>query len=599
MKQVKNLFSKIRDIRARNMTRYKGAKIALMCLFPIFLVLLTEYNHLRNVGLLLEFIRTRPNIFIFDLLIISSIVAILTLLFRRGGVAITVSGLLFYIFSIVEYFKYDISGTHFVIADLMMTENAGDIAKMARIDFRIIFGGSLLILLFFIVTAFFLNIRIKGSKRVTIVSGVASCLVFVFCIVSPMVSSKIYDFFGVDRETAVDMFKTNQKFQNNNFIAFLVQSTSEQFARKVQKPEGYSQEAIDAILAGQQDSGGENFQKPNVIFVMSESLADFREFSGVTVPSDVYAPYDRIAEKGYRGTSVVPTFGGYTPRTEFELLFGLPVKSLNNSVTPHRLLNKDEQMAFPRYYKDLGYETSYIHPFSATFYNRDEVYPRYGFDHLYFEDSMTVEETKFRLYADDAVVFKQIEAQLESSDRPQYIYATSMQNHEPFNDPEHPSESEFQYYLDGVKNTGEQLEKFISYLEQKGEPTIVVFIGDHFPFFSTSDDTYEKMGINSENCESVYRQKFLIWSNMDLDYSKLPQNEFSTFYLPTLTADLIGAPETKGMNYMREKLKSVPVYSYIPGFLTPRDEELDMLTYDRTLGKKYSLGYFDADRDAA
>ena len=53
------------------------------------------------------------------------------------------------------------------------------------------------------------------------------------------------------------------------------------------------------------------------------------------------------------------------------------------------------------------------------------------------------------------------------------------------------------------------------------------------------------------------------------------------------------------MNYMREKLKSVPVYSYIPGFLTPRDEELDMLTYDRTLGKKYSLGYFDADRDAA
>lgn len=74
--------------------------------------------------------------------------------------------------------------------------------------------------------------------------------------------------------------------------------------------------------------------------IMSEAFADFRRFEDQLDLNigDTYAGFDAVAEEGYTGTAIVPTYASWTVRTEFELNFGLPVRSLNDPNMPQRLL---------------------------------------------------------------------------------------------------------------------------------------------------------------------------------------------------------------------------------------------------------------------
>ena len=108
--------------------------------------------------------------------------------------------------------------------------------------------------------------------------------------------------------------------------------------------------------------------KPNIIFIMSESFSDFRVFNSLNISDDIYSGFDEVAKEGFMGHCIVPTFGGYTTRTEFELLTGLPTYAINTPSVPQNLLKKQYIIdSFPRYFKNLGYSTTYIHPFSKTF----------------------------------------------------------------------------------------------------------------------------------------------------------------------------------------------------------------------------------------
>ena len=85
--------------------------------------------------------------------------------------------------------------------------------------------------------------------------------------------------------------------------------------------------------------------------------------------------YKRQAQEGFRGNAVVPTFGNTTMRTEFELMFGVPMKSLNDPTTPQKtLVEREQQPTFAQYYKQNGYSTAYI-PVS---YTHLDVYKRQG-----------------------------------------------------------------------------------------------------------------------------------------------------------------------------------------------------------------------------
>ena len=71
---------------------------------------------------------------------------------------------------------------------------------------------------------------------------------------------------------------------------------------------------------------------------MSESFSDFRVFDSLEVNNDIYSGFDSVGAEGYVGNCIVPTFGGYTTRSEFELLTGLPTYAINTPSVPQNLL---------------------------------------------------------------------------------------------------------------------------------------------------------------------------------------------------------------------------------------------------------------------
>ena len=254
---------------------------------------------------------------------------------------------------------------------------------------------------------------------------------------------------------------------------------------------------------------------------------------------------------------------------------------------PQRMLLERQQPTIPSYYKAQGYSTAYVHPFQGSFYNRRSIYGRFSFDTMIFEDDFTVPVDLYGTYIDDNTVYNQIEQLITDTDEPLYLHATTMQNHQPYN--QGTGATEFDNYLQWVKHSSDGLADFIDRLSKLDEPTIVLFIGDHFPSLRGEDGIYAQLGITSENCSTLYEQKYVMWNNFGLDMTKVqPQEEVSVFYLPYVMMQEVGMPKDSFTQSMMDEMPVTPIYStnYAPG--QERNEKLDTLTYDRILGDMLS-----------
>lgn len=98
---------------------------------------------------------------------------------------------------------------------------------------------------------------------------------------------------------------------------------------------------------------------------------------------------------------------------------------------------------------------------------------------MIFENDFTVPVSTYGEYIDDNVVYNQIESLIASSDEPLYLHATTMQNHQPYSDGD--SSDEFINYLSRIQHSADGLADFLERLSKMDEPTIVLFVGDHFP----------------------------------------------------------------------------------------------------------------------
>lgn len=592
------IYDKIHRLNERrniNSETYKATNLILTILFPIFIVLIAEINQFKYPSKLIMFIAEKPSIFIYDIFISSIIFYALYLLFRKGFWAVLIQGLVYFLLSTAELFKYGTNGNHLILTDMKLFRSAKSLTSFAYIKITPMLVTYALLLILYIGACFWFNPKLKNPFKKRLVPFLASFSAGFLIIGVPSVSNMVYAVFDVDTTKSDNAFLLNEKFENNSFIAFFLQTFTENISNKLTKPEDYTQDTVDEILEDTEENnenltiGDSECIKPNVIQIMSESMADFRVFNELNLNTDAYDDLDSIANEGYLGKAVVPTYASFTVRTEFELLFGLPVKSLNDPNMPQRMLLTREQPTMVQYYHNLGYSTAYVHPFLSSFYSRQRIYSQFGFDTMIFQDNFSIPVEYLGSYITDDTVFRQIEQLIEDTDQPLYVHTTTMQNHQPYTNGENPDD-EITNYLNNVRITGKALKQFTEYLKTIDEPTVIMFIGDHFPSMRKDNNVYDTLGVTSENCSIVYEQNYIIWSNYDLNYSNVPTEKFSTFYMPYILWDLIDAPKDTFIQSMLDKMETLPIYStsYNPSQLN--DEDLDILTYDRILGDNVS-GY--------
>lgn len=589
------LFDNIHRLNVRrdlNSETYKATNILLTIMFPIFIVFMAEINQCKYPSKFVMFLVEKPTVVLYDVLISSIIFYSLYLLFRKGFWAVLVQSIVYFSLSIAELFKYGTNGNHLILTDMKLFRSIKSLTSFAYIKITYMLVIYTVIVLAYVVACFWFNPKLKNSFKKRIVPAIGTITASVMIICVPTVSNVVYAVFDVDTTKSDNAFLLNEKFENNSFLAFFLQTFTENISNQLTEPEDYTEDTVDEILdstSEQQEAtiGDSDTVQPNVIQIMSESCADFRVFDELNLNTTAYDKFDQIASEGYSGKAIVPTYASFTVRTEFELLFGLPVKSLNDPNMPQRVLLTREQPTIVQYYKQMGYSTAYVHPFLSSFYSRQRIYSQFGFDTMIFQDDFTVPVDYLGSYITDDTVFRQIETLIDTTSDPLFVHTTTMQNHQPYTNGEDPND-ELNNYLNNIQITGDSLAQFIDYLKDIDEPTIVMFIGDHFPSMRKDNNVYDMLGVNSENCSIVYEQNYIIWANYDLDYSSIPEEKFSTFYMPYVLLNLIDAPKDSFIQSMLDKMNTLPIYStsYNPNM--PNDEDLDILTYDRILGEDVS-----------
>lgn len=259
-------------------------------------------------------------------------------------------------------------------------------------------------------------------------------------------------------------------------------------------------------------------ERPDLLVVQSESFFDPRPcLPGIR--SDVLAAFDQLnAESLCHGQLQVPAWGANTVRSEFAFLSGATEAMLGvHRFNPYRRILTAEVYSLARELKAAGYRTVCVHPYAASFYGRDKVYPYLGFDQ--FIDIRSFEGAeRFGPYVSDRAVAEKVRSVMSSAEGPVFVFVITMENHGPLH-LEKPEENDYgalysatpplgcedlTIYLRHLRNADRMMGGLRDYLLQHSRPTRFCWYGDHVPIMP---EVYRQFGSPDG------RTNYFVWEN--------------------------------------------------------------------------------------
>ncbi|MGH1055881.1 LTA synthase family protein [Bacillus paranthracis] len=429
--------------------------------------------------------------------------------------------------------------------------------------------------------------------------------------------NKVFQKSGVD----FVLWDQNENYASNGFVLGFISNLD---TTVMEKPKKYSKENMLQIANDikKQYSGNIGSQKkkekPNIIFVMSESFWDPTKATNLSFSEDPVPNLHHYIENFPGGQTISPTFGGNTANVEFEALTSYSMSLLKPGSIPYQqvITNKKEIPSIPTALKKEGYYTSAIHSFGRTFFKRDDVYKVLGFDKFNAADTMENVDVDGD-YISDLAMSKEIIAELEKQKQPTFIHAVTMQNHFPFTEgrfgenlieisglENEESKGELETYTEGVRRSDEALQYLIEQLDNLDRPTLLVFFGDHLPSLGTNKSFYKENGyITNEKTPSerlaMAQTPLLMYANFDMPNDNL--GVVSPIYFSNLIFDYAGLNKSLFYQFLSAFYKEIPVLrdelkvdknGEVINDLTKKQKEMleqyKMLQYDLLVGNQYS-----------
>ena len=299
-------------------------------------------------------------------------------------------------------------------------------------------------------------------------------------------------------------------------------------------------------------------EKPTVIAVMNETFSDLSIYQNMHAGYQGPTYFKSIDDCLSRGRLYVSAYGGGTANTEFEFLTGNSMAYLGSGVYPYTTYDLTDTENLAAQFKSLGYYTTAMHPNHGTNWNRENVYKDFGFDQFLTINDFQNAETLRGMVSDKATYDKILEL-LDTNSNPQFIFDVTMQNHSGYDTGLIPYDKQMSLNIDGefnsnvneyvslVQQSDEALKYFLNKLSKLDRKVVVVFWGDHQPFFP---DTYNDRWFTNEDDathqERLWQTSYIIWANYDVAGNSQTSHEedLSSNYLSSELMKLIGAPLT-------------------------------------------------------
>jgi lipoteichoic acid synthase len=179
---------------------------------------------------------------------------------------------------------------------------------------------------------------------------------------------------------------------------------------------------------------------------------------------------------------------GKTSDAEFMLensLFGLPQGSVFTTK------GQNTYQAAPAILGQLGYTSAVFHGNYKTFWNRNEVYKSFGFDHFFDASYYDMNDKDVLNYGlKDKPFFKESIPLLETLKEPFYVKFITLSNHFPYLideeeatiEPANTGDASVDRYFQTARYLDEAVKEFFDYLKKSGlyDRSIIILYGDHY-----------------------------------------------------------------------------------------------------------------------
>lgn len=305
----------------------------------------------------------------------------------------------------------------------------------------------------------------------------------------------------------------------------------------IEKPEEYSEELVDEIaedivpvdkpLIVEPDETVEEPEEitPNILFVQMESFFDVNGLLDTEFSENPIPVFTELKEKWPSGALKVPSVGGGTANTEFEVLTGMNLDYFGAGEYPYNTVLSDttcETICFNL--APLGYTSTAIHNYMGTFYSRDTVYSQLGFNRFVSQEYMNDLEYNPLGWAKDHSLTGEIFQALETTEGRDFVFTVTVQSHGKYpNTPiegldtiqvlscrEPVDEVMLSNFVNELYEVDQFIGDLIAELETFDEPVVLVLYGDHLPALEIEDEGLE--------CGDMFQTTYVIWNNFGMDF---------------------------------------------------------------------------------
>ncbi|MCD7837100.1 MAG: LTA synthase family protein [Lachnospiraceae bacterium] len=501
--------------------------------------------------------------------------------FGRARTAMMLQTAVFMILGLANYYVVSFRSTPIMPWDIFSIKTAGSVADnySYKLEWEALLVLAGFVLLLVIESRFKMKAPAKKRKRLAITVASAALLYFYVALVQ---NDSFHSDFGLYDKLFTPAVMS---MRDGNAVAFIMELKY----INVDKPESYSAEAMEEFYNKLSASDGDynaaleapsSVHRPNIIVIMDEAFSDLSVLGDFETNED-YMPFIHSLQQGadntVTGTLNVSVLGGNTANTEFEFLTGNTMAFLPSGSVAYQQYVKNETPSLASYLKALGYSTIAVHPYNASGWDRNRVYPLLGFDSFYSLKNFS-NTKKIRDYVSDESDFEKLKSLYEAKEEgePLFIFNVTMQNHSGYDTAydnftpdvtvEGAKSQALSMYLSLIRRTDSAFEDLIKYFENQEEDTVIVFFGDHQPTAYVSNpilrsNNVEPNSLTEEETLLRYKVPYVIWANFDIDEST--GTETSVNYLMTELLEKAGLPLPPYQSFLSELREDYPVISAV------------------------------------
>jgi len=494
---------------------------------------------------------------------------LLTLIFKRLNIALSISAVLMTILPIANFYVYKYHGTPFNVDLLGNISTALSVASAYSFEITLYIKAVLVFAVIQIVIANILFNKSVYRRKYTVMPSLCllTVMFFMYFAKTPVVAKDIVN------------WSWDESIMIAGYTPCLVQST-QQSLNSIQKPKSYDENSLKAFVDGYEKKEYDN-ETPDIILVLNETFYDLNQIADTEETQDSFE-YIKNLENSLTGYAVVPSVIGGTNKSEYEYLTSNSLRVTSN-ITPFNTINMKDTNSVVSFLKNKGYRTLAAHPSAESNYRRNVVFADMGFDALRFEQHFTdIDTFASRPFINDDVVYKNMFRWYEEmGDQPRFIYALTIQNHAgyKFNSDEENIVKASGYFGEFDKEVDEFMtcmyvssnafSEIVEYFSSVERDVIVCMVGDHAPSFAVDivDEKYQ-----DEKDLRLRSVPYVIWSN-NIDLSQQTAEPLvSLTNLVPMTLETAGMELSGYYDYINHCRAQVPVITTYGDYITKDGE---------------------------